>query len=59
MTGEIGEKPACVKTHLRNVVVIPEMVGSVIGIYNGKGKFHFEDIFFSRTNSNGTYRAEL
>ena len=39
MTGEIGEKPACVKTHLRNVVVIPEMVGSVIGIYNGKGKW--------------------
>ena len=39
MTGEIGEKPACVKTHLRNVVVIPEMVGSVIGIYNGKGEF--------------------
>ena len=38
MTGEIGEKPACVKTHLRNVVIIPEMVGSVIGIYNGKGK---------------------
>merc|ERR1711963_1181212 len=36
MTGEIGENPACVKTHLRNVVVIPEMVGSVIGIYNGK-----------------------
>jgi small subunit ribosomal protein S15e len=36
MTGEIGEKPACVKTHLRNVVIIPEMVGSVIGIYNGK-----------------------
>ena len=39
MTGEIGEKPACVKTHLRNVVVIPEMVGSVIGIYNGKGEW--------------------
>ena len=45
MTGEIGEKPACVKTHLRNVVVIPEMVGSVIGIYNGKGKWYF--IFFN------------
>ena len=41
MTGEIGEKPACVKTHLRNVVVIPEMVGSIIGIYNGKGKLYF------------------
>lgn len=38
MTGEIGEKPAMVKTHLRDVVVVPEMVGSVIGIYNGKGK---------------------
>ena len=37
MTGEIGEKPACVKTHVRNVVIIPEMVGSVVGIYNGKG----------------------
>merc|ERR1712105_565981 len=36
LTGEAGEKPACVKTHLRNVVIIPEMVGSVIGIYNGK-----------------------
>ena len=38
MTGEIGEKPAMVKTHLRDVVVVPEMVGSIIGIYNGKGK---------------------
>ena len=37
MTGEVGEKPACVKTHVRNVVIIPEMVGSVVGIYNGKG----------------------
>merc|ERR1712007_29107 len=36
MTGEVGEKPACVKTHVRNVVIIPEMVGSVVGIYNGK-----------------------
>merc|ERR1711922_134155 len=36
MTGEVGEKPAMVKTHLRDVVVVPEMVGSVIGIYNGK-----------------------
>ncbi len=25
-----------VKTHLRNMVVVPEMIGSVIGIYNGK-----------------------
>ena len=31
-----NEKPDAVKTHLRNMIVVPEMVGSVIGIYNGK-----------------------
>lgn len=24
------------KTHLRNMIVVPEMIGSIIGIYNGK-----------------------
>lgn len=31
-----GEKPTVVKTHYRNMIVLPEMVGSVIGVYNGK-----------------------
>ncbi len=31
-----GEKPDVVKTHLRNQIVMPEMVGSVAGVYNGK-----------------------
>ncbi|RNE97956.1 small subunit ribosomal protein S15e [Trypanosoma rangeli] len=31
-----GEKPRAVKTHLRDVVITPEMVGSVVGIYNGR-----------------------
>jgi len=31
-----GEKPDPVRTHLRNMVIIPEMIGSVIGVYNGK-----------------------
>lgn len=30
------EKPEVVKTHLRNMLVLPEMIGSVVGIYNGK-----------------------
>ncbi|KAK2726783.1 small ribosomal subunit protein uS19-like [Artemia franciscana] len=30
------EKPAVVKTHLRNMVIVPEMVGSIVGVYNGK-----------------------
>ena len=25
-----------VKTHLRNMVIIPEMIGSIVGVYNGK-----------------------
>ncbi len=31
-----GEKPAPVKTHVRNMIVIPEMVGSNVAIYNGQ-----------------------
>ena len=31
-----GEKPAVVKTHLRNMIVMPEMIGSMVGVYNGK-----------------------
>ncbi|OWF51380.1 40S ribosomal protein S15 [Mizuhopecten yessoensis] len=30
------EKPEVVKTHLRNMIIVPEMIGSVIGVYNGK-----------------------
>ncbi|OAE19164.1 hypothetical protein AXG93_4182s1090 [Marchantia polymorpha subsp. ruderalis] len=31
-----GEKPEPVRTHLRNMIIVPEMIGSVIGVYNGK-----------------------
>merc|ERR1719515_416912 len=30
------EKLEVVKTHLRNMVIIPEMIGSIVGVYNGK-----------------------
>ncbi|KAL1776444.1 40S ribosomal protein S15 [Sigmodon hispidus] len=30
------EKPEVVKTHLRDMIILPEMVGSMVGIYNGK-----------------------
>lgn len=29
-----GEKPAVVKTHLRDMIIVPEMIGSVIGVYS-------------------------
>ncbi|KAM0750240.1 40S ribosomal protein S15 [Meredithblackwellia eburnea MCA 4105] len=31
-----GEKPAVVKTHLRDMIIVPEMIGSMVGVYNGK-----------------------
>ncbi|CAM9994525.1 unnamed protein product [Ectocarpus sp. 6 AP-2014] len=31
-----GEKPRGIKTHLRNMLIVPEMIGSIVGIYNGK-----------------------
>ncbi|XP_076895788.1 small ribosomal subunit protein uS19y-like [Bidens hawaiensis] len=31
-----GEKPELVKTHLRNMIIVPELIGSVVGVYNGK-----------------------
>ncbi|CAM9746771.1 unnamed protein product [Chrysoparadoxa australica] len=30
------EKPRGIKTHLRNMIIVPEMIGSIVGIYNGK-----------------------
>lgn len=24
------------RTHLRNMLIMPEMIGSVVGVYNGK-----------------------
>jgi ribosomal protein S19 len=31
-----GEKPEPVRTHLRDAVILPEMIGSLVGVYNGK-----------------------
>ena len=31
-----GEKPKGIKTHLRDMLIVPEMIGSIVGIYNGK-----------------------
>ena len=30
------EKPSVISTHLRNMLIVPEMVGSIVAIYNGK-----------------------
>lgn len=33
-TGE--DKPVTIKTHLRNMIIVPEMIGGIVGIHNGK-----------------------
>ena len=30
------EKPQAVKTHLRDMIIVPEMVGSIVGVHQGK-----------------------
>merc|ERR1712187_973965 len=37
-----GEKPEPVRTHLRNMIIVPEMIGSVAGVYNGKQVINVE-----------------
>jgi len=32
----VNEKPDVVKTHLRDMIIVPEMIGSIVGVYNGK-----------------------
>ncbi|CDR94211.1 40S ribosomal protein S15, putative [Babesia bigemina] len=37
-----GEKPEPVKTHLRDTIIVPEMIGSIVGVYNGKQYINVE-----------------
>ena len=30
------EKPDTIKTHLRDMIILPEMVGGMVGVHNGK-----------------------
>jgi small subunit ribosomal protein S15e len=37
------DRPAVIKTHLRNMIIVPEMIGSCVAVYNGK-VFNMVDI---------------
>ncbi|KAL0210553.1 hypothetical protein RCL1_004989 [Eukaryota sp. TZLM3-RCL] len=52
---QAGQKPNVVKTHLRNMIVVPDMVGSIVGVYNGKA-FSAVEI---RPDMIGQYLAEF
>jgi small subunit ribosomal protein S15e len=49
-----GDKPAIVKTHYRDCVIVPQMIGGLVGVYNGK-EFKEVDIKFDMI---GTYLGE-
>ena len=44
----VNEKPDVVKTHLRDMIIIPEMIGSMVGVYNGKA-FNQVEVKVSRS----------
>ena len=48
------EKPAPVKTHCRNLTVLPDMVGNIVGVYNGKQPLGIE----IKPEMIGTYLGE-
>lgn len=52
---ENKKKPEAVKTHLRNMIIVPEMIGSVVGVYNGK---KFNEILI-KPEMIGHYLAEF
>ena len=33
----VGEKPKAIKTHLRDCIVLPNMVQSIVNVHNGRG----------------------
>ena len=49
-----GEKPETIKTHLRNCIITPDMVGGVVAVYSGKEFKEFEIKF----DMIGTYLGE-
>merc|ERR1719253_936156 len=49
------EKPAVIKTLLRNMIIVPEMVASQVGVYNGQ---HFVQVEI-KPNMIGHYLGEF
>ena len=55
MTPQANEKPDVVKTHLRNMIVLPEMVGNIVGVYNGKVFTQVAALLFSSNIANMSF----
>ena len=55
VTPQANEKPDVVKTHLRNMIVLPEMVGNIVGVYNGKVFTQVAALLFSFNIANMSF----
>lgn len=51
----VGERPKTIKTHLRNAIITPDMVGGMVAVYSGKEYKEFEIKF----DMIGRYLAEF
>ena len=51
---QLGDKPKPVKTHLRDAIIMPEMVGSIAAVYGGK---HWTEVEI-RADMIGDYLGE-
>lgn len=52
-----NEKPAVVRTHMRDMIVVPEMIGSMIGVYNGKVRSHTHTLSFANARCSRPSRS--
>ena len=50
------DKPVVVKTQLRDMIVLPEMVGSIVGVHNGKV---FNQVRFVPSLSHSAFLVEF
>ena len=50
----LGDKPKTIKTHYRDCMIVPQMVGGIVGVYNGK-EYKEVEIKFDMM---GTYLGE-
>merc|ERR1711915_63635 len=54
-----NEKPAVVKTHLRNMIVLPDMIGSIIGHYLGEFSLTYKPVRHGRPGIGATHSSRF
>merc|ERR1711979_133742 len=53
------ERPKPVKTHLRDIMILPQMVGNIIGIYNGEYGITYKPVRHGRPGIGSTHSSRF